>query len=92
MDIKIGTVPAPGKPTERSGAGPNGLVEARLLAIRPPRRRVGGPPGVEERRADGRDRDPVNGRVLVMLIPDGSVLPEGIESGRFRVFLRFARR
>jgi hypothetical protein len=30
--------------------------------------------------------------VLVLMIPDRSRLPEGLESGQYRVFLRFARR
>ena len=39
-----------------------------------------------------RDRDPVNARVLILMVPDGTRLPEGLDSGQWRVFLRFARR
>lgn len=48
--------------------------------------------GVERReRRDGR-RDPAGGRILVLLIPEGHRLPEKLEEGAWRVFLRFARR
>jgi hypothetical protein len=70
-------------------------VEARVLAIRAPRKRakVNSAGRRVERREDGQNNpDPIGGRVLVLMIPDGSRLPEGLESGEYRIFLRFARR
>jgi hypothetical protein len=92
VDIKVGSTPAIGDPRPRR-AGENEAVEARLLAVRSPRRRAGGgPPQGSERRSTEEQRDPLTGRVLVLMIPDGSRLPDGLESGQWRVFLRFARR
>lgn len=90
MDIRIGSLPPVGSRDDGRQPGP-GAVEARVLAVRRPRRRGDSVPPVE-RRAGDQQPDPPGGRVLVLMIPDGSALPEGIESGRIRVFLRFARR
>lgn len=92
MDIRVGSTRPVDRQADRRQAG-NTAVEARVLAIRSPRRRGGNPPpGRTDRREAGAQRDPVNGRVLVLLIPDGGQLPEGLASGAYRVFLRFARR
>jgi hypothetical protein len=45
-----------------------------------------------ERRSRDKERDPVNGRVLVLMIPDRAALPSDLDGGKYRVFLRFARR
>ena len=93
MDIRVGSTvrPESGSRTDGQTAPP---VEARILAVRAPRRRRSGPgPNRSERRKDTQERpDPVGGKVLVLLIPDGSRLPAGLEDGEYRVFLRFARR
>lgn len=92
MDIRVGSTPAVGAASSTTQTS-NKAVEAKLLAIRLPRRRAGGPPPKTEERRDGtRAADPPSGRVLVLMIPDGGVLPKGIENGDYRVFLRFARR
>ena len=92
MDIRIGSTPPIGMPSDKTPA-PAGAVEAKVLAVRTPRRREGDSPdgGPERRNASG-SKDPAGGRVLVLLIRDGSSLPEGLESGELRVFLRFAKR
>lgn len=84
MDIKVGNVTPAGQAGDRSREK-QGTVEARLLALRTPRRsnRNGHEP---------RDRDPINARVLVLMVPDATRLPEDLHSGQWRVFLRFARR
>jgi hypothetical protein len=92
VDIKVGNTSPIGDPRQLQ-RGDNELVEGRLLAVRAPRRSMGGSlPQGAERRASDEQRDPPAGRVLVLLIPDGGRLPDGIESGQYRVFLRFARR
>jgi hypothetical protein len=92
MDIRVGKTPPVGAAPEKQ-AGTGNAVEAKVLAVRAPRKRSGGaPPEGTERREGQPGRDPHNGRVLLLLIPDGSVLPAGLERGDYRVFLRFTRR
>jgi hypothetical protein len=70
-----------------------GVVEARVLNVRPPRRRPQGPgPQQAERRQGQTNFDPAAGRVLVLLVPEGYHIPQDIDSGNYRVFLRFASR
>ena len=92
MDIRVGSI---ARITDRgdSNRGPGAPVEAKLLAIRAPRRRgEKPPPGVERRDEKTKQQDPVAGKVLVLMIPDGTRLPDNLESGEYRVFLRFAKR
>ena len=92
MDFRVGAPSKVGPPPPRR-KDPRDQIEARLLAIRPPRSRGDDAPRpVRERRAAPQQRDPRGGRVLVLMIPDGQQLPAGIEKGLYRVFLRFARR
>lgn len=93
MDIRVGKVAPVRSETERAGAS-SGHVEARLLAVRAPRKRRdrGEPPAVERRSEPQERPDPVGGKVLVLLVPDGTKIPPGFEEGQYRVFLRFARR
>jgi hypothetical protein len=91
VDIRVGRTQKVGAPASRE-ASSGGAVEARILAVRAPRRRSVGPPQRVDRRSGSQARDPVNGRVLVLMIPDKAKLPKDLESGGYRVFLRFARR
>ena len=84
MDIKIGNIAPTGKAGDRSSTRPDAM-EARLLALRTPRRR-------NRQGHPTRHHDPVNARVLVLMVPDGTSLPDGLEDGSWRVFQRFARR
>lgn len=68
------------------------IVEAKLLDIRSPRKRRGNPPDGTERREQADPGDPATGRVIVLLIPDGQKVPRGVESGNYRIFLRFVPR
>lgn len=85
MDIKVGNIAPTGGTGDRARNQPQGTIEARLLALRTPRRR-------NRQGHPARDRDPVNGRVLVLMVPDGTQLPADLDGGAWRVFLRFARR
>ncbi len=92
LDIRVGSTTNVGKKDD-ARVGRTAGVEARVLAVRRPRRQSVGRPGPgPERRETDEQSDPLTGRVLVLMIPDGSRLPEGIEAGQYRVFLRFARR
>lgn len=66
-------------------------LEARVLSVRSARRRER-QTSTEQRKKASRSKDPVNGRVLVLLVPTGENLPEGLDRGDYRVFLRFAKR
>ena len=90
MEIVIGAtrrVGAPGKAPVPKG----NLVEAKVLNVRPPRRRPMGPGAQQvERRHGQTNYDPAAGRVMVLLVPEGYHIPQDIDSGNYRVFLRFA--
>jgi hypothetical protein len=45
-----------------------------------------------ERRNGQPAYDPASGRVMVLLVPEGYHIPSDIDSGNYRVFLRFAPR
>jgi hypothetical protein len=92
VDFRIGGPPPVGPPAEKTSL-PGGVVEAKVLALRSPRSSADGvPPNGEERREARAGADARGGRVLVLFVPDARQVPEGLESGAFRVFLRFARR
>jgi hypothetical protein len=92
MEIVVGssrqTTPTRAKNQETTGAG---FVEAKVLTVRSTRNRRGVPPaGDRDRRQGGNDYDPAAGRVLMLLVPDGGMIPRDIESNNYRVFVRFA--
>jgi hypothetical protein len=93
MDIIIGATPSVGLPGRKGTDNSAGAVEAKVLSIRAPRQRRGKPPvGEDERRAARSYEDPANGRVMVLLVPEGYKVPRDIESGNYRIFLRFVPR
>jgi hypothetical protein len=91
MEIVIGRTQPVGRPASK-GAVSGEFIEAKMLNLRPPRRKkTGTPPGQRERRNQNSVNDPVGGRVMTLLIPNGFAIPKDIESGNYRIFLRFAR-
>ena len=80
MDIIVG---------ESAGIGPSDhytreedgtlLMEARFLEIK-------------EKKEQGESGKPARGRVLSLLIPDGQKIPRGLETGDYRIYLRFVHR
>jgi hypothetical protein len=93
MRIVIGDTPRVGAAGQyRSDLEP-AMLEAKLLDIRKPRKRSGDPPvGQAERRGSGDPADPASGQVLTLLIPEGHRIPRGVESGNYRIYLRFVQR
>jgi hypothetical protein len=93
MDITVGAV-TPVGPLPRKAADPHGIAEATVLAVRPPRReRRGAPEGrVDQRRSGGPAQDPPGAKILVLMIVDGTAVPDDVLSGRYRVIVRFTRR
>lgn len=88
MDVVIGRTPPPGPVGDRNSE-PSTQLEARVLHVRPGRRRID--PHRGNRRA-AQPTDPPGARVIVLLVPDGQRIPEDVASGRWRVLLRFAKR
>ena len=92
MRIVIGETPRVGPAGQGRPDTDSTTVEARLLDIRSPRKRRGSPPEGAERREHSDPGDPATGRVMILLIPDGLKVPRGVESGNYRIFLRFVSR
>jgi hypothetical protein len=90
MEIVIGSIPPlvtqGSKPLEKS----TGYIDAQLLHVRPPRKGIAGPSGMERRTKKA--NDPVRGRVLTLMVPDVDLLPADLDSTRYRVALRFIRK
>lgn len=90
MEIIIGSIPplpAQGQKLPEKGTG---LIEAQLLNVRPPRKGIAGPSG-RERRTKGVS-DPHRGRVLTIMVPDGTKLPADIDTARYDVSIRLIRK
>ncbi len=90
MNIVIGSS-APlmghGQKLPQVGSSP---IDAQLLHVRPPRKGIAGPSGMERR--NKKASDPRTGRVLTIMIPDGRVLPVDIDSANYDVQIRLIRR
>ncbi len=89
MEIIVGSIPPlrnnPGEQTPLT----SGPVEARVLHVRPPRKGIAGPLGMERR---GRKAsDPLRGRVLTVMVPDSESLPKDIDSANYKVIMRFQK-
>ena len=89
VDIVIGAIQPTGPPVNKPGTT-GGAIEAELLDIREPRQTVSRPTG-KERRKQFR-QDPVNGRVLTVLVPNGTILPKGLDSKHYKVLRRFIKK
>jgi len=90
MKIIIGSVPPLKAQSQKVTQGNNSFIAAQLLHVRPPRKGISGPSGMERRNKPV--NDPLTGRVLTLMVADGRLLPADIDSGRYEVSLRFVRR
>lgn len=90
MEIIIGSIPPlPAQPGKQPGkTGPT--IEARVLNVRPTRKGIAGPSGMERRNKQG--KDPYKGRVLTIMVPDADLLPADLDSKDYNVSLRFIRK
>ena len=89
MEIIVGTIsPLKENPKEQQYASSR-PVEARILNVRPPRKGIAGPSGME-RRGKGVS-DPLRGRVLTIMVPDSEVLPKDIDTANYKVVMRFQK-
>ncbi len=90
VDIIIGAIQPTGPPVNKP-AGNEYTFEAELLNVRQPRSRISRPDKGKERRKQFR-QDPVNGRILTLLVPNGLQLPKDLDGSRYRVVLRFMKK
>jgi len=89
VDIIIGAVQPTGPPVNKPEPTEN-TVEAEILNVRPPRKRVTRPAG-EERRKEYR-QDPHNGQVLTLLVPNGMNLPKDLDGKKYKVVMRLVKK
>jgi len=89
MEIIIGATPRVGAPPKQTPKAGGSYVEAKVLNVRPPRRRQERAPGQGDRRTDKNAVDPVGGQVMTLMIPEGYTIPRDIQTGSYRIFLRF---
>lgn len=90
MEIIIGSIPPLKAEGKKLPPAPTQPIEAQLLHIRPPRKGVAGPSGMERRTKPG--KDPKRGRVLTIMVPDARLLPADIDTARYDVSIRLIRR
>ena len=90
MEIIIGsTQPMGWKKENRPKPGAKN-VEAKVLAVREPRQRRGPVPrDGQKRKSRQHVNDPLNGQVLILMVPDKRMLPQGLEEGKYKVSLQF---
>ncbi len=89
VDIMVGGIPPAGPPASSTRLAAAG-VEAELLNIRSPRKRITRPKG-KERRKQFR-QDPAAGKVLTILVANGNILPKNLNTKDYRVVLRFVKK
>jgi len=91
MDIIIGATPPLHLPLTKPQEGkPTGMIEARLLHSRPPRKGIAGPTGMERR--GKQSNDPHHARILTIMVPDAASLPPDLDHNDYTVYLRFVRK
>ena len=79
MNIVIGETVRMGAPAQYRPDGETSSVEARLLEIR-------------DRRETAGAGNATGGHVITLLVPEGQKIPRGVESGEYRIYLRFVHR
>ncbi len=90
MEIIIGSIPPLPPQTPKGQERPAGMVEAQLLHVRPPRKGISGPAGMERR---GKSvSDPRQARILTVMVPDATTLPTDLDQGKYSVYMRFVRK
>lgn len=90
MEIIIGSIPPLKPQIQKPAQGNYTVISAHLLHVRPPRKGIAGPSGRERRNKQA--KDPRTGRVLTLMVADGSQLPSDIDSANYDVSIRLIRR
>ena len=91
MEIVIGATPA--RPVGKNGPSEHGgVIEAKVLSLRNSRSRMAYPPmGRKEKRKWKEAQDPGNSCVMTLLVPHKYKLPKDLDSGNYKIFLRFLK-
>jgi len=92
MNFLVGAPSRITNATDRTKSPKKGQLEARVLAVRPARRAEKEPVVTDRRDKPRGHRDPVGGRVILLLVPEGANLPSDLTTEQHRVFLRFKKR
>ena len=79
MDIFIGETTRVGPSAQHRLESEPVAVEARLLEIR-------------DKRETADSGSAGSGRIITLLVPEGQKIPRGVESGDYRIYLRFVHR
>jgi hypothetical protein len=90
MEIIVGSIPPLKAQGQKLPAKGTPEIDAQLLHVRPPRKGIAGPSGMERRNKQA--KDPHNGRVLTIMVSDARLLPTDIDTVQYDVSLRFMRR
>lgn len=92
MEIVVGAAPRVGGTRPANYAG-GGVIEARVLNVRPSRKKKRNSfSGKNNRRFGSSVSDPQRGRVVTLLISDEQALPSDITSENYRVLIRIVPR
>jgi len=90
MEIIIGSIPPLKAQEKKLPSTATTAIDAQLLHVRPPRKGIAGPSGMERR--NKKANDPRLGRVLTIMVPDARLLPTDIDTAKYDVSVRFIRR
>ena len=90
MEIIIGSIPPLKAQGQKPPSTATPAIDAQLLHVRPPRKGVAGPSGMERRNRQA--NDPQTGKVLTLMVPDARLLPSDLDSAKYDVSIRFIRR
>lgn len=90
MEIIVGAMPPIRSQSKKVPEKSSVVIDAQLLHVRPPRKGIAGPSGMERR--DKKANDPQRGRVLTIMVPDATALPADIDTANYDVSIRLIRR
>ncbi|MCW7754812.1 hypothetical protein OOT00_12545 [Desulfobotulus sp. H1] len=88
MEIVVGKINELGSAGHGGAPMARGDVPVRVLKVRPARSGRRGQPEGENRRDSNEGSDPMRGKVLVLMVPDGSRLPHDLETGSYTLRLK----
>jgi hypothetical protein len=77
---------------KRRGGPRSGELKGKVIGIRNSRKNaVVLDTGLRDRRSKRMFRDPTNSKVITLLIENGDMIPDDIESGNYKISLKFSK-